>query len=482
MSYHLRYPFPSAQEIARQLPGGRVGSRGQVQFQDPFDPKQGKLPCALWLAPNTLDGFRVHSQKNHDPIKLKERVRELVPDIGPFLPRGKNNGRGMAHRPAGGPVVRELAQSDSLNGGGGAPPHPLHPPFTAHDAFTLLSAPAPSRRWHIAGSIPADDVTLLGADGGEGKTTLALQLAYCTAWGYPWLQTDVRAGSAVYLSAEEPLAELHYRLEKIAKGIVLPGEPPNPFKLISRADSDAVLAVPGSIAGTMQPTSLFEELRLLVAETEAKLLVLDAAADVYGGNEIDRSQVRSFIRVLRSLAIGHDCAVLLLAHPSVDGMKTGRGYSGSTHWSNSVRSRFYFTTPTANGGCQPDQDLRQLELAKANRGRRGEKMMLRWRDGAFWVERGAAAADALSIGKAKLVFLELVRRYQEQGRNLSAQPGPSYAPKLLMDNPEAAGLSKELLAKAMNALLKDNIIAVETYGRPSRPYTRLVEAVAKALD
>ena len=67
-------------------------------------------------------------------------------------------------------------------------------------------------------------------------------------------------------------------------------------------------------------------------------------------------------------------AVLFIAHPSVDGIKTGRGYSGSTHWNNSVRSRLYFTDGTsADSEGPPNPDLRVIELAKSNRARRGEK-------------------------------------------------------------------------------------------------------------
>jgi RecA-family ATPase len=168
------------------------------------------------------------------------------------------------------------------------------------------------------------------------KTTLGLQAAYCTRLGFPWIGHEIRAGAAIYLSAEEPIDELHFRAEKTAKAIAYEGKPPHSLTLISRAETDATLATFGT--GAIQPTALFEELLELVASKNARLLVLDAAADVFGGNEIDRAQVRAFIRLLRSLAISRDCAVLLLSHPSVDGIKSGRGYSGSTHWNNAARA------------------------------------------------------------------------------------------------------------------------------------------------
>jgi RecA-family ATPase len=55
---------------------------------------------------------------------------------------------------------------------------------------------------------------------------------------------------------------------------------------------------------------------------------------VFGGDEINRSQVRKFVSMLRGLAIEYDCAVLLLSHPSLTGPNSGTGTSGSTAWNN----------------------------------------------------------------------------------------------------------------------------------------------------
>lgn len=89
----------------------------------------------------------------------------------------------------------------------------------------------------------------------------------------------------------------------------------------------------------LAPTALWAELRAEVLEFRPVLLVLDTLADVFGGSEKDRAQVRQFVGLLRGLAIEADLATLLLGHPSIAGMASGAGTSGSTAWSNSVRSR-----------------------------------------------------------------------------------------------------------------------------------------------
>ena len=63
----------------------------------------------------------------------------------------------------------------------------------------------------------------------------------------------------------------------------------------------------------------------LACDIRPKLIVLDNAADIYGGNENDRAQVRQFIGLLRGMAIASGAGVLLTSHPSLTGISTGTG-------------------------------------------------------------------------------------------------------------------------------------------------------------
>jgi RecA-family ATPase len=204
------------------------------------------------------------------------------------------------------------------------------------------------------------------------------------------------------------------------------------------------------------------------------MLVLDAVEDMCGGNENDRSQVRSFVGLLRNLAIECDCAILLLAHPSVEGIKSGRGYSGSTHWHNAVRSRLYLTTPKVSEDT-PDPDLRQLEHHKSNRGPRAKPMMLRWRDGYFTVDHALSGGDHMAHIQAKVKFLELLAQFKAQGRDVSDKSGHTYAPKLFADDPRAGGIQKLTFKRAMASLFADGKLRVEHRGPPSRSHHCLVE-------
>ena len=56
--------------------------------------------------------------------------------------------------------------------------------FAASD---LADQPVPERDWLVPGLVPSGTVTLLGGDGGTGKSLVTLQLAAAIALGTPWL-------------------------------------------------------------------------------------------------------------------------------------------------------------------------------------------------------------------------------------------------------------------------------------------------------
>jgi RecA-family ATPase len=263
---------------------------------------------------------------------------------------------------------------------------------------------------------------------------------------------------------------MHFRLSQLNKAIDTAQQELHTLKIISRAGKDSVLATFGQ--GVIQPAPLFEELAGIVAAERPALLVLDAAADVFGGDEMKRPQVRSFINLLRGrLAMPFHCAVVLPSHPSLSGMRSGLGYSGSTHWNNSVRSRYYLTSPKDGSA-----DQRELQLQKNNRGKRGEKVWLRYKDGYFAVDTPGSAMDAASLEKAKTMFLNLLRRFNGQGRRVSDKSGKNYAPTLFAADPDARGVSKQNLSTAMTALFAEHRLEVAQEGPPSKPRFYLIEA------
>src|SRR5262249_18037387 len=160
---------------------------------------------------------------------------------------------------------------------------------------------------------------------------------------------------------------------------------------------------------------------------------------------------------------------ILLSHPSLTGINSGTGLSGSTAWHNSVRARMYLTSPKPESGEQPDSDLRELTFKKNNYGPISDSLILRYRDGLFLPDRGKPSLEAAAAQHtADNLFLTLLKKWAEQGRNLNHKPqSQNYAPRALAAEPEAKKLLRPKLAleQAMNRLFREGKIHVQTYSR-----------------
>lgn len=342
-------------------------------------------------------------------------------------------------------------------------------------ASDLAGTLPPPREWHVDGLIPANQVTMLGGDGGVGKSLLALQLAVASAAGKKWIGHHPAQGPAMYISAEDDRDEMHRRVSDIAVSQGLQMESLGNLILRSLAGEDALLAVADSRQGTLQTTPLLSELDQALGDYGIKSLYLDTLADFHSGQENDRAVARQFIGILRGLSLRHKCPIILLAHPSLTGMSSGSGLSGSTAWNNSVRSRLYVER-VQEDGYEPDPDRRRLSTKKANYGRTGDEWFVRWQDGVFVPEEAESgfSANAASM-KARRVFLDLLRRFADEGRIVNASSGPNYAPSLFAKDKRKEGVSRSAFADAMQDLFAAGTITQEEFGPPSRRAKRIVE-------
>jgi AAA domain len=205
--------------------------------------------------------------------------------------------------------------------------------FPANDDFAPLPVidprqwqgkSIPEREWFVEGLIPHRTVTNLSGADGSGKTEIVLQMVVASALRTDWFGKAVAAGPCLYYGAEDEADELHRRLATIVQRAGKQLSDLDNIWLIPMAGLDAVLAEPDR-AGKILGTDLLPKLKAEANALNPKLIIIDPSADVFGGDEINRSQVRSFVSMLRAVAIDHDCAVLLLSHPSLTGLNTGTG-------------------------------------------------------------------------------------------------------------------------------------------------------------
>lgn len=327
-------------------------------------------------------------------------------------------------------------------------------------ASDLQGKPVPDRKQVVDGMVPSCTVTLFGGDGGTGKSLVALQLSVAVATGGPWLGRSVAAGPVVYISAEDDDEELHRRLFDVTRAEGLQFTDLDKLVIRSLAGKDALLATIPAPSAPLKKSKLFDEVSACMVMHKPILLVLDTLADLFPGNENDRAQARQFIGMLRGLAIEHNCAVVLLSHPSLSGLNSGAGTSGSTGWNNSVRSRLYLERVTQEG-YEANPDARVLRTMKANYGRIGGEISMTWRDGVFVADAAETGLDRMATSmKAERVFLKLLRVHTEQGRQVNASSGVNYAPSAFEKHPEREGITKHAFRTAMEQLLSRGAIAV----------------------
>ncbi len=194
--------------------------------------------------------------------------------------------------------------------------------------------------------LPLGACSLLGGHGESGKSYLGLTLAAHVAVGRVWAGLHVRRGRVLLLSMEDDTEKLYFRLESICHEYELD------FASIARNLTiiDASNAPPLAVEayqGGAKVLRLTDTAKDFLGQAKGyDLVLIDNASDAFAGNEIDRSQVRAFLKGLGKVAKENNGAVLLLVHIDKAAARNGaqgQSYSGSTAWHNSARSRLALT-------------------------------------------------------------------------------------------------------------------------------------------
>ena len=336
--------------------------------------------------------------------------------------------------------------------------------------------PSPEREWAILNRVPLRQAGLFSGEGGAGKSIIEMMKDVAHVAGKDWLGSLPEPGPTFYIGAEDDEKEIHIRFYAIAAhyNVTFKELSDGGLRVLCLLGQDATLCAATGKSGRVETTALYRQIYEAAGDIKPKNISIDTLSRAFAGNEIDRAQVYAFAMHMQALAMVANGSTTVLAHPSLQGISSGSGISGSTAWHGAFRFRQYLIGVKSEDG-EPDSDLRELQFKKNQYGPTGETIVLRYQAGLFLPVAGMSNLEkAAAEAQADTIFIDDLRRLAGQGRRLSHQKtSNNYAPTVLAA--EHSEIKKADFEAAMRRLFNANKIRVEQYGRPSEPRSRIVE-------
>jgi hypothetical protein len=277
----------------------------------------------------------------------------------------------------------------------------------------------------------------------------------------------------VLYSAEDDMAVMQLRLSRYMKVLGIDrSEPKGWLTVLDATECDNVLFAGDEKLGG-RTTKRFAWLARQVEQAGAGVLIFDNASDAMDANENDRAKVRQFLSALKRVA----SAVLLLAHVDASSSMAepgkAKGYSGSTAWHNSARSRWFMYR-------DDESDQIVLSLPKVNYSRAGTEAVIRWNDTNRLFE-----VSNLRDGRAKAAdhrekLLTLLAAAIDQGRTVSFS---KFATNSLLNTVKdmpgcPAGLKPRDVAQEVSRWLAEGLVKVCMYRKANRAQGEALELTA----
>ena len=330
-----------------------------------------------WDRDDGLDGLMGETKQ-----EMFERLERLYPP---------NNGKAAE--------VVSLNTSARLDG---MPAHKKPAPFPGLDMSSWDSEPVPERKWAIRDRVPLNQAGLFSGEGGTGKSIIELTKNCAHVLGKDWLGSMPEQGPALYVGAEDEADEIRRRLSAIAShyGTTFAELIAGGLYVRSMLGEDATLCVVGK-SGKVEVTPLYRQLYEAAGDIKPKNISIDTLSRAFSGNEIDRVQVYAFAMHMQALAMAAGGSVTVLSHPSLQGIASGTGISGSTAWHGAFRFRQYLKGVKPEAGEQPDGDVREVQFKKNQYGPTGDPVIVRYQRGLFLPERGLSSLEKVARGNRR---------------------------------------------------------------------------------
>lgn len=294
--------------------------------------------------------------------------------------------------------------------------------------ISMDEVPVEEVEWLWYPYIPFGKLTIIHGDGGEGKTTLILQLAALLSRGekLPCDSTEREPIKVIYQTAEDGL-----------------GDTIKPRLLAGNADCSQIKVIDESEATL---TMLDERIEKAIVETGARALILDSV-QAYIGAKVDMNranEVRAILSQLGRIAGQYRCAIILVGHLNkVQGNKSNYRGLGSIDFQATARSVLIV------GRLKDNPQIRVMVQDKSSLAPEGEPIAfeLDKENGFRWLGHYDISADDLLCGipreKKSEQAENLILEYLSQGK---------YPQQALLKKAQAIGIPKRVLDEAKKEL------------------------------
>ncbi len=216
------------------------------------------------------------------------------------------------------------------------------PPRLSLRAPALLDLPAPVEI--VEGVVCADQLAVLAAESGTGKTFVLLSLGAAVADGVGWHGRAVEAGSVVYVSFEGDA--LHLRVRALHE---IGGHRLARLHIIRASDPLSPRLTRDGEVGSLGEALIAAELDAIARDIEAageppiRLCIVDTVRASLTGSEDNSEAVSAYLRAVRRLMAHTPGAAWLLAHHTgwQDGEAPRKRERGSSAWRGNCDATFY---------------------------------------------------------------------------------------------------------------------------------------------
>jgi len=228
------------------------------------------------------------------------------------------------------------------------------PRFILRDAAFALQ-PQPPIDYIVDDLVTNSSVNVIYGEPGSKKTYTALSLAVCVATGQNWLGFKTRKNAVLILDEESGEKRLSRRLGEAIRG---------------ESGDTTCLIFYTSLAGFKLDDPVDPILiQALIEQSGARLVIIDALADIMDGDENDKKDVQPVFNALRKIAERTDSAILVIHHSNKAG-----GYRGSSAIKGSIDLMIQVTSENGSN----------LVTFNTEKNRDGDKTS--WAAEAIWAE------------------------------------------------------------------------------------------------